>query len=229
MAKTVEDLESELASANQELVTARARISELNRESQGHRLNADKFRGQVEGLEAKVTEAEGKLTTATTGHTAALEALRTEHNTALTALRTEHTTALDGLRTELGAKVTAAEGKVTEVTGNAKARATQSDLRIAAKDAGMVDLDGLKLLDSKAIKTDDDGNVTNGAELMATLKTAKPFLFGTGSTSSTSQTPPAKQPGEVKSALKMTDEEYKAGRAAAMAGNLPPVGATPGA
>lgn len=229
MPKTVEELQAEVDTLTGELTTARGRITELNKESQGHRLAAQNATGKVEGLESKLTEAEGKLATATTAHAAALEALRTEHNTKLEALRTEHNTALDGLRTELSAKVTAAEGKVTEVTGKAKTRATQADLRIAAKDAGMVDLDGLKLLDSNAIRTDDDGNVTNGAELMATLKTAKPFLFGTGSTSSTSNPPPPRQPSEVKSALTMTADEYKSRRADAMAGKLPPVGASSGA
>ena len=225
MPKTVEELQAEVDTLTGELATARGRITELNKESQGHRLNATNATAKVEGLEGQIAALNTKLTDATASHKTALDTLRTEHTSAMDTLRAEHTSTLDSLRADLGTKVTEAEGKATDATGKAKARATQADLRIAAKDAGMVDLDGLKLLDPAAVQTDDDGNVTNAAALMAKLKTDKPFIFGTGSTSQATPPPPPNQQGAPKSATTMTDAEYKAARAIAAAGKLPPVAA----
>jgi hypothetical protein len=225
MPKTVEELQSEVDTLTGQLTEARGRITELNKESQGHRLAAGNATTKVEGLEGQVAALTTKLAETTTAHTTALDTLRSEHTSAMDGLRAEHTATLDSLRTDLTGKVTEAEGKATDAAGKAKARATQADLRIAAKEAGMVDLDGLKLLDQAAVKTDDDGNVTNAAELMAAMKTAKPFMFGTGSTSNTSQTPLPNKEGAPKSALDMTADEYKAARAIAASGKLPAVAA----
>ncbi len=168
---TIEELQAELEGERAKLTGAQARISELNNESRGHRLNAQNAR----------TEADK--------HKADLEAATTAH----------------------GVTIAAAELKAAEALKTAQAARKDAALRLAAKDAGMVDLDGLKLLDANAVTVADDGAVTIPEKYFETAKAAKPWLFGTPSTSSTAQTP---KPAETKakSARDMTPEEYRVAR-----------------
>lgn len=94
-----------------------------------------------------------------------------------------------------------------------EARLLQANLRTEAVRAGMIDLDGLRLIDPAAVKTDDFGNIVDGKVLMASLQRKKPWLFGSMSSSSTTPTP-ASAPVRQKTALDMSDEEYAAARAA---------------
>lgn len=89
----------------------------------------------------------------------------------------------------------------------------RTGLRAEAQRAGMVDLDGLKLVDSTTLAVDEHGEVAGAAALMASLKRAKPWLFGAaGSSSSTAAVPPA-QPPKSRRAADMTYEEWQAARA----------------
>ena len=92
-------------------------------------------------------------------------------------------------------------------------RLLQANLRAEAIRAGIVDLDGLKLIDPSTVKTDENGNIVDGKGLMASLQRKKPWLFGSMSSSSTTP-PPASAPVRQKMAMDMTDEEYTAARAA---------------
>ena len=117
---------------------------------------------------------------------AAAEALKTEHTTALTAAQEA-----------------------------ADARHIKAELRMEATKAGIVDLDGLALMDLKTagVKIDKEGNITGAAEAIAKLKETKPFLFaGTGSTSNPG-TPPKPAPSGAKKANEMSPEEWRAERA----------------
>lgn len=104
------------------------------------------------------------------------------------------------------------ERELAEARKVAREAITMADLRIAATRAGMVDLDGLKLVDLAGVRTTDDGQVLDAPNLMADLRRAKPWLFSAGSTSSLSGAPSA-QPIRQKLATEMTDEEYRAARA----------------
>ena len=90
-----------------------------------------------------------------------------------------------------------AEGKVTEAKKAADARILTSEMRTAAKAAGMVDLDGLKLIDTSTIKLKDDGTAEIPADFFSKAREAKPYLFTpakgteTGTTSTTTPPPPA--------------------------------------
>ena len=99
-------------------------------------------------------------------------------------------------------------------------RAMQSELRIAATKAGIVDLDGLKLLDMKAagVKIDKDtGDITGADEAIIALKVAKPYLFsGTGDTSNASGAPKPNTSVAGKLVKDMDPAEYAAARRAAM-------------
>jgi hypothetical protein len=114
---------------------------------------------------------------------------------------------------ELRARAEAAERRLGEIEQEARARIVRAELKVEAVRAGIVDLDGLKLLDLKSVELTPDGELANAAELMAQLRRAKPWLFGGASSSSPASPPPA-QPPRQKLATDMTDDEYRAARAA---------------
>jgi hypothetical protein len=102
---------------------------------------------------------------------------------------------------------------LAETEREARARVVRAELKVEAVRAGIVDLDGLKLLDLKDVELTSDGELANAGELMVQLKRAKPWLFGGTSSSSRTHPPPA-QPLRQKLANEMTDDEYRAARAA---------------
>ena len=93
-------------------------------------------------------------------------------------------------------------------------RIIAANLRTEAIRAGMIDLDGLKLLDVASVQLDEDDNIVGGRAIMTNLRRNKPWLFGAASSSSASIVP-ASQPARQKTALEMTEEEYIAARKAA--------------
>jgi hypothetical protein len=103
-----------------------------------------------------------------------------------------------------------AEAKIKEAGTAAEQRIIRAELKAAALKAGMVDLDGLKLADLSTVKLNDKGEVEGAEALMETMKKAKPYLFQSGS--STSSTDPKPKPGDTKpaNAKEMTKEQYEA-------------------
>ncbi len=180
----------------------------------------EELEAQVAGYKTRVTE----LNTESAGHRHNASAARAEVETAATLYAAEKTNAAAALAAatkEHGDKLTAAEKRVTDADERVANTLKDSALRIAAKDAGIVDLDGLKLLDTSGVKVGDDGAVTIPDKFFETAKTAKPWLFAAtgssaGNTSNTVRSPPPadNKGGHVKT---MTDAEYKAARAAAVA------------
>ena len=114
--------------------------------------------------------------------------------------------------TELRARADALEQLLGDVRKEAETRLMRAELKAEAIRAGMVDLDGLKLLDQSAIKLTPSGDVDGIGPLMAQLKRDKPWLF-VGASSSSPLTPPPAQPPRQKRATEMTDAEYRAARA----------------
>jgi hypothetical protein len=94
-----------------------------------------------------------------------------------------------------------------------QSRLVVANLRTEAVRAGMIDLDGLRLIDLSAVRLGNDDKVIGGRKLMDDLRRTKPWLFGVASSSSAAIAP-ASQPVRQKTALEMTDEEYTAARAA---------------
>lgn len=102
-----------------------------------------------------------------------------------------------------------AEERASAAEAAAKERVIRAELRTAAIRAGMIDLDGLKLLDISAIALQDDGTVSGADELMDAAKKAKPYLFGSATPSTSNPNPPpAPKPPSAKTALEMTDDEF---------------------
>jgi hypothetical protein len=94
-----------------------------------------------------------------------------------------------------------------------QSRLIAANLRTEAVRAGMIDLDGLKLIDLSGVRLDDNDKIVDGRKVMADLRRDKPWLFGTASTSSPA-VPPSSQPVQQRAAMDMTDEEYAVARAA---------------
>lgn len=92
-------------------------------------------------------------------------------------------------------------------------RLVAANLRTEAVKAGMIDLDGLKLVDLSSVTLDANDKVVDGRKIMDGLRREKPWLFGATSSSSAALAP-ASQPVRQKTALEMSDEEYAAARAA---------------
>jgi hypothetical protein len=108
-----------------------------------------------------------------------------------------------------------AESKVADIQSSANQRIVRAELKAHAVKAGIVDLDGLKLLDIDKIKMNAEGEVEGAEEVISNLRTAKPWLFGQNSSSSSAK-PPAEQNIKPKNAKDMSQEEWRAARAEVM-------------
>lgn len=120
--------------------------------------------------------------------------------------------AADGMA-ELRARAEALERQLGELQREAQSRLVLAELKAEALRAGIIDLDGLKLIDLSGVKLNASGEIEGGGALISGLKRSKPWLFGSIS-SSASAKPPAAQPPRQKLATEMTDDEYRAARAA---------------
>lgn len=114
----------------------------------------------------------------------------------------------------LQARAEALERQLSEFERETQARLVLAELKSEALRAGMVDLDGLKLLDLSHLKLNPRGEVDDAAALMGELKRQKPWLFGSRLSSSRPASPPSADPPRQKRATEMTDDEYRAARAA---------------
>jgi hypothetical protein len=114
-------------------------------------------------------------------------------------------------------RVAALERQLVDMETAHRNALVRSGLRAEAIRAGMVDLDGLKLVDAGDLTVDEHGEVVGATALMTQLKRAKPWLFGlsggaSGSSSSAASAPPAQSP-KPRRAPDMTHEEWRTARA----------------
>ncbi len=93
-----------------------------------------------------------------------------------------------------------------------RARLVQAELRTAAARAGMIDLDGVKLVDSVGLSVNDAGELVGASEIMTRMRQEKPWLFGRGSSSSPAVAPRATPP-RAKTAMEMSVDEWRVARA----------------
>ncbi len=106
-----------------------------------------------------------------------------------------------------------AEATLIQKQSEADERLKRAELKIAAIRAGMIDLDGLKLLDFGQVKLASDGTVPDAVEIIADLRKSKGWLFGAASSSSVA-TAPRVQPPRTRTAQEMTEAEWRAARTA---------------
>lgn len=119
----------------------------------------------------------------------------------------------DGLLQELRERAEGLERKLADFQKGMQTRLIRSELKAEAVRAGIIDLDCLQLIDLSSVIVGDDNEVPPLAHLVSDLRRRKPWLFGGGSSSSSAGTPAARLAPE-KRATEMTDEEYRAARAA---------------
>jgi hypothetical protein len=112
------------------------------------------------------------------------------------------------------ARAEAAEAALAAAQAEAQARLVRAELKAEAIRAGMIDLDGLKLLDLSQVAVDDKGELVEPAAIFRTLKRTKPWLFGGGASSSAAAHPPKPEPPRPRMATEMSHEEWLAARAA---------------
>jgi hypothetical protein len=178
---TVESLTAALETANAALADFKAKHQGATKDAKENRLRAEKLETDLAGAQSALAAAQ----TAAEQKVAEAEKAKAD-------------------------AIASAEATKTEAVTKAQERVINADLKIAAKEAGAHDVaDILALLDRSKLKLNDDKEVTNAAELMAELKKAKPHLFGAASSSSTSKTPPPKDP-VGKAAKDMSEEEFEA-------------------
>ena len=105
------------------------------------------------------------------------------------------------------------ERELVQVRQRAESGLVKAHLQAEAARAGMVDLDGLKMLDLSNVTVGENGEVKGAAELMERVRKDKPWLFGRPFTSAPGGAPPA-QPPRQKLATEMSDAEYQVAREA---------------
>ena len=93
----------------------------------------------------------------------------------------------------------------------ANARLVQAELKTHAIQAGIIDLDCLKLLDASGLQIDADGSLPNAGAALANLKREKPWLFAKANSSHPSSTP-APEPPKTRLAKDMSYEEWQTAR-----------------
>lgn len=108
----------------------------------------------------------------------------------------------------------AAEAALEQARLDADLRIMRAELKAEAVKAGMIDLDGLKLIDIAELKQSEDGGVEDAAGLLAKLKKIKPWLFGGGKSSSAAVNAPRPEPPRQRQASEMSREEWLSARAA---------------
>lgn len=118
----------------------------------------------------------------------------------------------DAVLAEAQARADALEAQLRTLQRDTEQRLIHAELKAEALRAGMLDLDGLKLLDLSAAKLTTTGEVEGAAALMARMRQEKPWLFLHASSSPTA-TPPQAATVAARHAMTMTEAEYRTARA----------------
>ena len=90
----------------------------------------------------------------------------------------------------------------------------RAELKAEAVKAGMIDLDGLKLIDASEVQLNEAGELQDAGAVLGRLKRAKPWLFGGGTSSSAAANPPRPEPPRTRHANELSHEEWLQARAA---------------
>ncbi len=120
----------------------------------------------------------------------------------------------DGPAEDWQARAENAEAALADSQAKANERLIRAELKAEAVRAGMIDLDGLKLIDLTEVGLTQNGEVADAATILAKLKRAKPWLFGNVASSSAAANPPRPEPPRTRHASELSHEEWLAARAA---------------
>jgi hypothetical protein len=123
-------------------------------------------------------------------------------------------TELTTLKAKVAELETGGKDALTKAEQAANDRVLRAELKAVAAKHGAVDVaDALKVLDISGVKLDENGDLVGADALFEAAKKAKPYLFGTTSTSSTEKPP---KPGDTKPVDVRTADakDYEAQKAA---------------
>lgn len=112
----------------------------------------------------------------------------------------------------LRARANAMEQQLRQAITTQQEVLLRAELKVEAVRAGMIDLDGLKLVDTTGLSLGENGEIEGGRSVMQKLRRSKPWLFGQASSSNPGLPPPALAPA-AKSATDMSLDEWRAARA----------------
>lgn len=176
----------------------RAALGDANKDLAGELATA------LDELRAEADESASKLAESTKAAKAAeAKAAKLEKDLATKA----------GSESEALAKITAerdaAQRALEDATAAAGKVRLDYALRDAAREAGMRDLDGLKMLDTGGVTIDDAGKLTGAEKLFKAAKEAKPYLFG-DTTTPQPGTGAAPKPGDAKGSGGKPEDEATA-------------------
>jgi hypothetical protein len=107
-----------------------------------------------------------------------------------------------------------AEAALAQAQREAAEKLLRAELKAEAVQAGMIDLDGIKLIDLSELVTAETGEVLDVSAVLARLKRAKPWLFEQGRSSSAAAQAPRPEPPRVRHANELSHEEWVLARAA---------------
>lgn len=113
---------------------------------------------------------------------------------------------------ELRSRAETLERRLSEMQQQAGARLIRAELKAEAIRVGIVDPDGLKLIDISALKLNEDGEFESAAKLISEFKQAKPWLFEAHRSSSSGSVAPRSSPPRQKLATEMTESEWRHAR-----------------
>ena len=112
---------------------------------------------------------------------------------------------------------------VTTLQAESNERLIRSELQLRAVQHGILDLDGLRLLDTRAITIGQDGSVLGAEEALTTFRASKPYLFNQGgavarplTTTARENAPPRAEPEPV-DARQLSREQWQVERARLLA------------
>jgi hypothetical protein len=108
-------------------------------------------------------------------------------------------------------RVVTLEAELARLQVKQQEAAIEAELRLEAVKLGMIDLDGLKLLDAAKVGIDEQRQVNGVHEAITLLRKSKPWLFGRETSSSQAVAPKA-DPPRVKHATEMSHDEWRAAR-----------------
>jgi hypothetical protein len=110
--------------------------------------------------------------------------------------------------TELEAAAHRAREELDQARAEAERRIVRAELKAVAARAGMVDLDGIKLLDLSRARLSEAGEVEGADEIIGAARRERPWLFGDSRTSNSSAPPRPREARDTRDARQMTAKEF---------------------
>ncbi len=113
---------------------------------------------------------------------------------------------------EMEAAASQAREQLAQAREAATARIVRAELRARATRAGMVDQDGVALLDLSGVRLNEAGEVEGADAAIQTARLARPWLFLDARTSNPERPPRPRESRAASDARQMTEKEYDAAR-----------------